>query len=269
MPSVILHERGFGWVAAALLIVSVQPLAAGAASEPRLPEAKAENDSGFKPIFDGQTLKGWDGDPQYWRVENGAIVGETTEKNIPKENSFIIWRGGTPGDFELKLEYRVSALGNSAVQYRSSEVPDAKWALRGSQFDIDGAEWGKVFHERFAKPRGWDLKRVTGQNYEERGRTFLALPGQLTYIAPGEPQREVASFGAPEALAEVISDEWNRVHLIVRGNQMIHILNDRVISVVIDDDKNRRTKGYLGMQVHAGPPLPMKVEFRNIRLKAH
>ncbi len=52
-------------------------------------------------IFDGKTLKDWDGDPAYWRVENGAIVGETKPGAIPKQNTFLIWRGGSPSDFEF------------------------------------------------------------------------------------------------------------------------------------------------------------------------
>ena len=36
--------------------------------------------------------------------------------------------------------------------------------------------------------------------------------------------------------------------------------------IVIDDDAaHRKTTGLLGVQVHVGPP--MKVEYRNIRLK--
>jgi Domain of Unknown Function (DUF1080) len=231
-----------------------------------LPEAVTDENTGFNTIFDGKTLKDWDGDPQYWRVEDGAIVGETTDKNLPKYNSFIIWRGGKPADFEIKLEYRISAMGNSALQYRSSELPGTKWVLRGYQADIDGAEWGKMFYERFAKPKGLELRRVTAQNYEERGRTFLALPGQLAYVGSGRIQRAIASLGNTDDLARSISDDWNRLYLIVRGDQMIHILNDRVMSIVIDDDKaNRSMEGCLGMQIHVGPA--MKAEFRNIRLK--
>lgn len=44
-----------------------------------------------------------------------------------KRNTFIIWRGGEVADFELKLEYRVSAEGNSGINDRLSEVPDVKW----------------------------------------------------------------------------------------------------------------------------------------------
>ena len=114
---------------------------------------------GFVPIFDG-TLKDWDGDPVYWRVENCTLIGEVRPDTLLQRNTFIIWRGGEVVDFELKLEYRVSAEGNSGINYRSSEVEGVKWAMRGYQADIDGRD------------------QWSGQNYEERGRTFLAYRGQ-------------------------------------------------------------------------------------------
>src|SRR5262245_43856775 len=82
------------------------------------PEPITGDESGFKSIFDGQTLDGWEGDPKYWRVENGTLTGEVTPETILKRNTFIIWRGGTPGDFELKADYRITAAGNSGINYR-------------------------------------------------------------------------------------------------------------------------------------------------------
>ena len=38
---------------------------------------------GFKSIFDGQTLAGWEGTPAVWSVRDGALTGQTTaEKGI-------------------------------------------------------------------------------------------------------------------------------------------------------------------------------------------
>src|SRR4029450_13875491 len=42
--------------------------------------------TGFTPMFDGTSLKGWDGDPRYWRAENGAILGESTPEKAVTEN---------------------------------------------------------------------------------------------------------------------------------------------------------------------------------------
>jgi hypothetical protein len=99
------------------------------------PEQGQRDESGFERIFDGRTLAGWEGDPVYWRVEEEALVGEVTPATLLKQNSFIIWRGGTTRDFELKLEYRVSDRGNSGVNYRSEEIAGQRFAMKGYQAD--------------------------------------------------------------------------------------------------------------------------------------
>ena len=104
------------------------------------PALETDDTTGFVSIFDGKTLNGWDGDPRFWRVENGEIVGETTAEKVVTLNNFLIWRGGTVKDFELKVEFRMNGT-NSGVQYRSVELPDVgKWVLKGYQADIDFAE---------------------------------------------------------------------------------------------------------------------------------
>jgi hypothetical protein len=228
--------------------VSAPPLTAPPVTAPA-------DETGFEPIFDGRTLAGWDGDPKYWRVENGCLVGEITPETIIKRNTFLIWRGGTPGDFELKAEYRISAQGNSGINYRSIQLTDAPWSMAGYQADIDGPEKNKP------------PLRHTGQNYEERGRTFLARRGEMVRVDDTGKPTVIASLGDSEALKAFIkNDGWNEYHLIARGNLLIHILNGHAMAVVLDDDpKNRRFDGLIGVQVHVGPP--MKVEYRNFRLK--
>ena len=121
---------------------------------------------GFTQIFDGETLNGWKGDENLWRVEAGTLVGEITPTTSLEKNSFIIWEGGTTKDFELKLEYKITEKGNSGINYRSEEVAGVPYALKGYQADIDGAN------------------RYTGQNYEERGRAILAFRGQKVAVSP-------------------------------------------------------------------------------------
>ena len=209
---------------------------------------KADADVGFVSIFDG-TLKDWEGDPVYWKAENGTLVGEVRPDTLLKKNSFIIWRGGELADFELKLEYRVSAEGNSGINYRSIEVPGVKWAMQGYQDDIDGKD------------------QWSGQNYEERGRTFLAYRGQSVMLpAGGKPEvvRELGDRGALQM--KVLKNDWNQVHVIAHGNLLQHFTNGVLMSEVRDEDPDkRRMTGLLGVQVHVGPP--MKIEFRNIRVK--
>ena len=214
--------------------------------------SEGSDETGFEPIFDGMTLDGWKGDTNYWRVENGCIVGEVTPTNLLKVNSFLVWHGSTNRDFELKVEYRVSDKGNSGINYRSVMATNGPWAMRGYQADIDGAN------------------KYNGQNYEERGRQFLALRGQVTRVIEGKAQvigaLGTVNNGTNELDFVFKTNDWNEYHVIASGNVMTHILNGRVTSVVIDEDaKNRRANGLIGVQVHVGPP--MKIEYRNFRLK--
>jgi hypothetical protein len=222
---------------------------------------------GFVSIFDGKTLNGWEGDSTYWRVENGSIVGEITPATLLKRNSFLIWRGGTPADFELSLEFKISKAGNSGINYRSEELKDLPFAVKGYQLDIDGAN------------------NYTGQNYEERGRTTLAYRGQITTIkaqnaenAQESVQSKIknnawtdlsvtGSLGDTNALLQKIkSEDWNTSRLVAKGNCLKHYINGILMSDVTDNDKvNGKSKGVLGIQVHVGPP--MKVEYRKIMIK--
>jgi hypothetical protein len=205
---------------------------------------------GFVSLFDGKTLKGWEGDPIHWRVENGTIIGEVTATTQLKQNTFLIWRGGTPSDFELKASYRISAGGNSGIQYRSEQLPDLPFVLKGYQADIDGAN------------------RYTGLNYEERGRGFLAARGQKVVIENGQKPTIVGSLGSSDSLMTVIkgNDQWNEYHLVVKGNHMQHYINGVLMSDATDNDKTiQKFTGLLGLQAHVTPS--MKVEFKNILLK--
>ncbi len=227
--------------------------------------AQKKTKDGFRQIFDGKTLKGWKGDTAYWRVENGSLVGEITPDKLLKNNTFIIWDGGEPKDFELKLEYKISETGNSGINYRSERLADNQNALKGYQADIDGRN------------------RYTGQNYEERGRTTLAYRGQITEINgaddPTKPIKDyveknawtkvavTGSLGNRDSLGmKIKGNDWNQIHLIVKGNRLQHYVNEVLMSYVTDNDPaNRKMAGLLGVQVHVGSP--MKVEYRNIRLK--
>ena len=209
-------------------------------------------ESGFHPIFDG-TLKGWDGNPDFWKVVNGVMTGETTADHQPKQNEFIIWRGGQPGDFELKLDYKLSGAdtGNSGIQYRSEELPDvARWVLKGYQADIDARQ---VY---------------TGQIYEERGRGFLALRGQFSYVGDGKKVGSISSLGDGDELKKIIKqDDFNEIHIVAKGNFIVQSINGHVMSMLLDDDRvGRRMGGVLGIQLHRTPG-PLKIEAKNIRLK--
>jgi hypothetical protein len=205
-------------------------------------------ETGFQQIFDGKTLNGWEGDPKFWRVEGGAIVGETAKDKQPVQNTFLIWRGGSPADFELKLQCKLTGY-NSGVQVRSSELPDIKLAMKGYQADMDSAQM------------------FTGQFYEERGRGFLAMRGQFSIVQEGGKAGVVGSLGDSNELKGVIkAEDWNDLHIIARGSLLVQMINGRVTSMLLDDDKaGRKLDGLIGFQVHVGDP--MKIEVKNVRLK--
>ncbi len=216
------------------------------------PLAMADH-SGFESLFDGTSMKDWDGDPAFWRAANGALTGESSTGNPVKQNTFLIWRGGAPKDFELKVEYRLSST-NSGIQIRSVQLPASpdigKWVMKGYQADIDAENM------------------FTGQIYEERGRGFLAMRGQATFIPEGGPPRVIGNLQqTPDELKALIKTaDWNQVHLIARGSTITQILNGAVMSMIVDEDpKNRQLGGLIGFQMHVGPP--MKIELRNIWLK--
>jgi hypothetical protein len=246
----------------AILFASLAAGSAGAAPQqapaPYVPKqsdrpAPIDGDEpGFVSMFDGSTLNGWQGDPKYWRVAEGNMTGEITPETVIKSNTFIVWQGGSPEDFELKVDYRIAAAGNSGINYRSTLVPDPvtptnKFAMRGYQCDIDGQN------------------RYTGNNYEEKGRLFLAQRGDVTHVTGTRVPVVVSRTGDIKQLAASIRDDWNSIYIAARGNVLMHSVNGTLMSVVIDDDPNRPRRGQIGVQVHVGPP--MKVEYRNWRIR--
>jgi hypothetical protein len=214
------------------------------------PPVPALEETGFHPIFDGKTLAGWDADPDFWRVSDRAILGETTAAHQPRQNTFCIWRGGSPADFELKAQYRITG-GNSGFQYRSVERPDiARWVMQGYQADIDAQQL------------------YTGQLYEERDRGFLAPRGAFSYAPNGKKPGTIGSVGDSDQLKALIRErDWNDVHIVARGNSFTHLWNRRVMCMFVDDDPaHYRRAGLIGIQLHV-TTTGMRIEARDIRLK--
>jgi hypothetical protein len=206
---------------------------------------QADDEAGFKSIFNGQNLEGWDGNPKFWSVADGTITGQTTAENPTGGNTFIIWRDGTVDDFVLRLQFKLIG-GNSGIQYRSKELD--KWVIGGYQADFEA---GPTY---------------SGILYEERGRGILAQRGQkVTLKADGTKAVEKVAESAD--LQKLIKPEdWNEYEVIAQGNHLTHKINGTVFSETIDENaKDRAMSGLLALQLHAGPP--MKVQFKNIRLK--
>ena len=92
---------------------------------------------GFVSLFNGRDLSGWEGDPRFWRVEDGAITGQTTDSQQVTENNFLIWKDEVE-DFELRLKYRLGG-GNSGINFRARKRAPGSSAgepMVGMQADV-------------------------------------------------------------------------------------------------------------------------------------
>ena len=220
---------------------------------------------GYVSLFDGTTLKGWDGNPKFWRVEDGAIVGESTRQN-PSGNSYIAYRDMEAKDFTLKFEIKVEGPGGSGVQYRSktglpwlSKISptvtanvgpmNLNWMMTGPQADF------------------WPSKVYSGQFYSENTpMRIMAWRGQVVEGAGLGPRRLMGNIGDRTELGKLIKmDDWNEYTVIARGGTFIHIINGQLMAVMIDDDpsSSNNQSGLIGIEIEA----TTKVSVRNIWLK--
>lgn len=205
---------------------------------------------GFKEIFNGKDLTGWRGNPELWSVEDGCITGKTSADKPLKFNTFLIWEGKV-SDFELEFDYKIGAEGNSGVQYRSKVINEADFVVGGYQADIDAS------------------LKYAGINYEEKGRGILAQRGQRATIdGTGVKNAKIESIGDNVELGNAIKKEdWNHYRLVAKGNTLSHMINDKLMSEVIDNEAGKSAaEGVLAFQIHVGPA--MKIQFKNIRLKS-
>jgi hypothetical protein len=244
-----------------------------------------DDHTGWTQMFDGSTIKGWDGDFNFWKIQNDSIVVESTCEQ-PTGTIYLVWQGGEPADFEMKLEMKgEGAQVNSGVQYRGAILPprpavqagppggggrgrgpqgpcpsgaargtppsresQAKWDMLGAQFDFDGTN------------------RYSGQYYEQAtGRGIIAWRGQVVRTEEGKSPRLLATLGDRDELGGYVKvNDWNQFHIIARGTQMTHIINGHVMAVLIDDDPTKfRKSGLIGFEIEGFG----KISIRNIWLK--
>lgn len=199
---------------------------------------------GFHAILNGKDLEGWEGSPEYWSVKDGCLTGVTD--GTLKYNRFILWRGGTLKNFELRVQVKVTAGGNSGLNYRSQHRPDlGEWVVTGYQCDVVS-----------------NRPDYNGMLYEERGRRILAHTGEKVII-DGEGQPWVVD---KLPVKEFPPGEWHDFRVLVQGNHHQHWIDGHSTVDVIDlDEKNRALEGILGVQVHVGPA--MQIQYRNFFVK--
>ncbi len=225
------------------------------ATEPSVSTSSIESSESLS-LFNGSDLTGWDGDPEFWKVHDGVIRGETTPENPAKGNTFLIWKGGDLTDFELELEFRCTVDNNSGIQYRSKHINDGSagnaWVVRGYQHELRNE---KTF------------PNVSGFIYDEGGkRGRICLAGEkASWETDGKKVHD--QLIDQEAYSELFKvDDWNTVKIVAKGNHFQHFMNGTLVLDFTDNEPNLAlSSGIIALQLHAGKP--MWAEFRNIRLK--
>lgn len=167
-----------------------------------------------KPLFDGKTFAGWEGETQKtWRIEDGAIVGGSLEIKVP-HNEFLATERSY-GDFELRLKFKLlgsEGFINAGVQIRSQRIPD-HFEMIGYQADIGDKYWGALYDE-------------------SRRKKVLAAP---------EP-----------AVAEkaVKRGEWNDYRIRAEGRRVRIWLNDTLTVDYTESDETIVQQGRIALQIH-------------------
>jgi hypothetical protein len=137
---------------------------------------------GFKPLFDGKTLDGWDGDPRFWSVQNGAIVG-STDKQKAEHNTFLIYRKAEFKDFILEADVNLRN-HNSGIQFRSEALPD--WVVKGLQADMaENNWWGSIYDEKGTRGtlvNGWKGKAETVVKKDDWNHVEISCQGDHIQI---------------------------------------------------------------------------------------
>jgi len=241
--------------------------------------------AGWTQIFDGKTLTNWDGNPEVWKVEDSAITAEHwPERRVG--TTYIIWRGGEPGDFELKLEVKADYDVHGGIFYRSIVGP-APVTPNGAAPGARGAVGGAAAAPRPqpAPPavpsdpkwnvRGyaldWDYDPGNNGNIQDPGGgrtdTQIVWRGYIVRTESGKRPRSIGALGDRDAPMKFITlGDWNQVHIIAHGHQLTHIVNGHVMAMLIDDDQAaRRTKGVIALQIEQYGMG--RISFRNIWLK--
>lgn len=199
---------------------------------------------GFKPMFDGVSLKGWTGGDGWWEVKEGILQAQSSEEKPCKRSSHLIWTGGQPGDFELRAEFRLSPNANSGIQVRAANqvIGDS-----GYQADMNGSGGyvGFLYHPK---------QHLVG----ERGaKVVIDVAGQ----------KKVERFADSKALQEKVfqGNDWNEYAVICKGPSITLLVNGMKTCELEDHRPDTPLKGFITLQMHAGPP--MKIQYRNVRIK--
>ena len=162
-----------------------------------------------QPLFNGRDLTGWKiHGTEKWYVENGELI---CESGPDKEYGYLATEKPY-GDFELTLEFKQEANGNSGVFFRSS--------LEGTRITGWQVEVAPPNHD-------------TGGIYESYGRGWL--------VQIPEEEEKFLKMG-----------EWNKMKIRVVGDQVTTWLNGHQMVNLRDEKIGSTPQGVIALQIHDG-----------------
>ncbi len=189
---------------------------------------------GWKNLFDGSTLQGWvqKNGTAHYRVEDGAIVGRTTDGS---PNSFLCTTEPY-GDFILEFEVKCDPRLNSGVQIRS-QAKEGSGRVNGPQVEIESTAAGGL--------SGYVYGEATGRGW----------------LTPEEDRKRHTHFD---------DDGWNRYRVVARGPKIETWINGEKIGTLVDEQAAKtHPEGFIGLQVHGigRGQGPYEVAWRNVRIQ--
>ena len=197
---------------------------------------------GFRSLFDGQTLQGWEGDEAVFRVMGGAIVGGTLEAPIAEGHHLCTTEQFR--DFELRVSGRIEGEQNAGVGFRSRR-------LAGST-EVAGYQADMGWLPGWAMPIVSDLEEVEGDSYPLWGSLldeYRQDPGR--YPDAANPYRLIA-VADRDVIEDVLrDDDWNDVVVRARGPRIEIWLNGaQTVDFIEHDDIS--PEGFICLQLHSG-----------------
>lgn len=203
--------------------LSLTPTDGPATSESTLPAPDFKG----KPLFDGSSLAGWEGDGKYFRIVDGTIVAGGLAESIPQNEFLCTTR--EYGDFELRIKARMTdGRGNGGVQFRSHRVKDSR-ELQGYQADCGDRYWGGVYDE-------------------SRRRRFLGT-----------------RLNGAEMKQALKPADWNEYVIRCEGLRTRIWLNGVQTLDYLEADPSIPLKGHIGVQIHQGGPA--EASYKDILLQ--
>ena len=214
--------------------------------------ANSKSETSPPRLFNGTDFTGWEGNKDFFRIENGAIIAGRLDDPIPR-NEFLCTEKEY-GDFELQLEVRGSQFNvNGGIQIRSKRKTGTS-EVSGYQIDT-GTFPAKIYRtmmsKKHAKKKGIPKRGtaiIWGALYDESRRNIvLEAPDQDLIKKAFRP------------------DDWNDFRIRCEGPRIQSWVNGIQIIDYTETDPDIPHNGIIGLQIHSGPPVEVAYRYIMIR----